>query len=500
MGATLVLALLLAGRFAVVATASEAAGQIPLRYVDADADRVSAVLEDLGGVDRNNVFRVRHATPASLRAAFAQAETRSHGDADAVLIVYFSGHADDTGLLLGNDHFDYRELRRLLAGSSARTRVVLLDGCQTGGVVASKGGRPGTAFDVRLLRPESVSGAAIIAASTAAEEAQESSRLEGSFFTHYLVSGLRGAADQNADGRVTLAESYAYAYTQTLASTSTTLLGPQHPSYQYDLAGAGELVMTELGRAQVTLTLPVGLPGDRFLVFDAHDTLVAEVPGGAKRPGSLALRAGSYRVARRRGGRAAVATVALAAGAKARLDERALHEQAVELVMAKGVRRKRNAIFLDGGLVYAQTGAIPVALELGLSYSYALPRWQLLARVAYGGGESTYAVYRVTRASAQAAVLRRVLLSTTELGAGLDIGVAHFIQNRQGVRFLDPELPDHLTGTAASSHVVLMLDIALLRATSLRFGWQGGGALLRANGALRLRLEILATVGLGAHF
>jgi hypothetical protein len=500
MWASLLLSLLLSGRFAVLATAGEAAGQLPLHYVDADAERVRAVLQELGGVEASHFLRVRGATPATLRAALASAETALRGDPDAVLIVYFSGHADEVGLLLGNQRFDYRELRQRLDDSTARTRVVLLDGCQTGGVVTSKGGRAGAAFDIRPLRSNAVSGAAIIAASTATEQAQESSRLEASFFTYHWVSGLRGAADQNADGRVTLAEAYAYTYAQTLSATSTTLLGPQHPSYQYDLAGAGELVMTELGRAQAMLVLPVGLAGDRFLVFDTHDTLVAEVPAAAKRHTTLALRAGSYRITRRRGGQAAVAMVTLPAGTKLNLDEHALREQPTEIAMAKGIRRKRHAVFLDGGLVYAQTGAIPMAFELGLSYDYLFAAWQLHARLGYGGGESTYAVYQVSRVSAQAALLRRLPLATTELGLGLDLGVAHFSQNRQGIRFLDPELPDHLEGTAASSHIMLVLDAGLAGPVSLRLGWQGGAILLRANGALRLRPEVLATVGVGAHF
>lgn len=435
-----------------------------------------------------------------MRAALAKAESALQGDPAAVLVVYFSGHAEEEGLLLGNERFDYRELRQFVAQSSAKTRVVLIDACRAGGMLVGKGGHQGASFDVRALRSESVAGAAILAASTAAEQAQESSRLEGSFFTHHLVSGLRGAADQNADGRVTLAESYAYAYAQTLSSTSTTLLGPQHPTYQYDLAGAGELVLTELGRAQSSLTLPTGASGDLFLVFDAHDNLLAEVPGDQARPTHLALRAGNYRVARRRGERAAVAAVALPEGAKVRLDERSLHEAPPEVAMAKGIRRKRHALFLDGGFVYAQTGAIPMALEAGLSYDYSLTAWQVFGRIAYGGGESSYAVYDVIRESAQLGLLRRLPWAATELGLGGELGVAHFVQTRQGQGPYDPRVPDRLAGTAGSAHAVLNLDLALGTHMSLRLGWRGGATLLRANHALRLRSELLATVGVGAHF
>jgi hypothetical protein len=500
MWAALLFSVLLSGRFAVVATAGEAAGQTPLRYVDADAERVLGVLGEVGGIDGSRVLRVRNATPATLRTALATAEATLRGDPEAVLVVYFSGHAEERGLLLGNERFDYQELRSFLSKSSVRTRVVLLDACRSGGALVSKGGHPGGSFDVRSLRSETVSGAAIIAASTASEQAQESSRIEGSFFTHHLVSALRGAADQNGDGRVTLAEAYAYAYTQTLSSTSTTLLGPQHPSYQYDLAGAGELVLTELGRAQSTLSLPAGAPGDLFMVFDAHDNLVAEVTASARRVASLALPAGTYRVARRRGQQVAVGALSLPVGARLSVDERALREEPAELAMAKGVRRRRHALFVDGGLVYAQTGAIPMAAEVGVSYDHALPSWHVLARVAYGAGESSYSVYRVTRESAQLALLRRLPWTTADLGLGGELGIAHFTQTRQGMRFLSPETPDHLEGTAASGHLVFSFDVPLGSRLSMRLGWRGGAVLLRANDSLHLRAELLATIGLGAHF
>ena len=63
-----------------------------------------------------------------------------------------------------------------------------------------------------------------LAATAASEDAQESDELRGSFFTHYLVSGLLGAADEDGDGAVTLAEAYDHAYAATLRATSRTPL------------------------------------------------------------------------------------------------------------------------------------------------------------------------------------------------------------------------------------------------------------------------------------
>ena len=53
----------------------------------------------------------------------------------------------------------------------------------------------------------------MITSSAAREAALESAEIEASFFSHHLISGLRGAADTSGDGLVTLAEAYQYAFT-----------------------------------------------------------------------------------------------------------------------------------------------------------------------------------------------------------------------------------------------------------------------------------------------
>src|SRR5439155_13901499 len=87
-------------------------------------------------------------------------------------------------------------------------------------------------------------GIAVMASSTAQELSQESDELKGSYFTHHLITALRGAADSDGDGRVSLDEAYRYAYRRTLASTATTQVGSQHVTLETDLAGQGEVPVT----------------------------------------------------------------------------------------------------------------------------------------------------------------------------------------------------------------------------------------------------------------
>ncbi|MGD8538948.1 MAG: hypothetical protein PVI66_09540 [Candidatus Aminicenantes bacterium] len=48
------------------------------------------------------------------------------------------------------------------------------------------------------------------------------------------------------DGRVTLNEAYHFAFNETLAQTEKSLSGPQHPYYNIQMAGTGDVVMTDI--------------------------------------------------------------------------------------------------------------------------------------------------------------------------------------------------------------------------------------------------------------
>ena len=104
--------------------------------------------------------------------------------------------------------------------------------------------------------------------------AQESERVRGSFFTHYLSTGLRGAADADKNGLVTLQEAYRFAFEETLARTEATLYGAQHAAYDIQLAGVGDLVLTELRRSTAQIILPEDIRG-RIYLRDTRGHLLA---------------------------------------------------------------------------------------------------------------------------------------------------------------------------------------------------------------------------------
>jgi hypothetical protein len=138
-------------------------------------------------------------------------------------------------------------------------------------------------------------GYAFITSSAATEAAQESDRIRASYFTHYLVSGFRGAADTSGDGRVTLNEAYQFAFAETLGRTVDTRGGAQHPTYEINLTGAGDVVITDVRQTTARLVLEEPLEGRVFVRTSAR-ALVAELYKAAGREVEIALPPGTYDV------------------------------------------------------------------------------------------------------------------------------------------------------------------------------------------------------------
>ena len=179
-------------------------------------------------------------------------------------------------------------------------------------------------------------GHAFLTSSAADERAQESDRISASYFTYYLVSGLRGAADMNQDRRVTLQEAYQFASQETLARTERSQAGPQHAAYEFDLAGTGDMVVTDVRGTQSGLVLTPEL-GGRITVREASGALVAELRKPAGNTIELGLDPGAYVVAMDSGSTIFQANVALTAGKHTPLAAAAFHAAGPrELAVARG--------------------------------------------------------------------------------------------------------------------------------------------------------------------
>lgn len=264
-----------------------------LLYAERDADRMADVLGRLGGVREEDVVLLRGADSGRVLEVLAGLKARIGPpvlDEDHVLFVYYSGHADSSGLHMSGSKLSFEQLTDALSELPVNVRVLVVDACRSGGLTRVKGAAPAEPFHIEADERLLTAGTAIITSSAEGEDAQESDRVRGGLFTHHLLAGLSGAADGNGDLAVSLNEVYDYASEQTVRDTSLEEI-VQHPTYAFDLRGKGDLVLTRIDEGEHVGTLALA-DGGEYLLFDAggrgalvtefrvdDDSLVSVAPG-----------------------------------------------------------------------------------------------------------------------------------------------------------------------------------------------------------------------------
>lgn len=288
------------GRFAVLVGANVGDAHEPiLRHAENDAARLAQTIRTLGDFPADQVLLMTGATATELRDSLIRLNARIREHREAILVVYYSGHADGDSLHLAGTRLPMSELKALLVGSPAASRVLIVDACRSGALIHLKGAKPVAPFAVPVLDEPVPEGFAVLTSSTASEDSQESVTLGGSFFSYYLNSGLIGGADQDRDGAVTLSELYAFTSTETRVATARTPVGPQNPTFQFQLGGRRDLVLTRPGRRDLRLGGVRFAQAGRYVVqrwervgLSSPVAEIAAPEGGAQ----IALPPGRYRV------------------------------------------------------------------------------------------------------------------------------------------------------------------------------------------------------------
>ncbi len=318
-------------------------GRPTLRYAASDARSFVNVLKEMGGVQAGNVVEVKEPSVAAFQQKIDEldkkiAKNKSAGGRDEVL-VYYSGHADENGLRLGKETFAWKALRTKIDSLHADVKIAVIDACGSGAITRAKGGVAVPAFMVD--KSSDMKGYAFITSSTQDESSQESDKLKGSFFTHSLVSGLRGAGDISGDGKVTLSEAYQFAFNETLQKTEATMGGAQHPSRDMNLAGTGDVVMTDLRSMNAGLDIGEDVEG-RLFIRDERGELVAELYKKAGRPINLGLAAGKYSVRLERPAEYKEASVTLQDNYRAQLTQKQFSAIVAEKTTLRGEIARRG--------------------------------------------------------------------------------------------------------------------------------------------------------------
>ena len=312
-------------------------GRPVLRYAESDAKSFAKVLGEMGGVQPGNVVLVKEPGVASLQKQLDGLDSKIASGKNSAgrneVLFYYSGHADEKGLRLGKEVYAWKELRKRIDAMSADVKIAVIDACGSGAITRLKGGVAVPAFMVD--QSSDMKGYAFITSSTQDESSQESDKLKGSFFTHSLVSGLRGAGDLSGDGKVTLSEAYQFAFNETLQKTEKTMGGAQHPSRDMNLAGTGDVVMTDLRSTSAGLELDEDVDG-RLFIRDANGELVAELYKKSGRAMSLGFPAGKYTVRLERPAEFSEAVVTLQNNRREKLSHRQFAAVSAEQTTLRG--------------------------------------------------------------------------------------------------------------------------------------------------------------------
>jgi hypothetical protein len=245
-----------------------------LKYTVSDAEAIYQTLIGPGGFKKDNVMLLtdrseRKPTLRNIKWALGTFLGRS-AQKDDTVVIFYAGHGapepDTRGLerdgfakyLIPSDaDFDdlystalpMDELQTIFGRIEAERVVMFLDACYSGAAsgpglgrtFASRRTRAGSVDDLFLERLTRSKGRAIITASAPAEVSIELPELGHGIFTYYLVEGLKGAADGNRDGIVSLQELYEYVEQQ-VSRKSRAVGGNQHPVMKGEVEGALPLV------------------------------------------------------------------------------------------------------------------------------------------------------------------------------------------------------------------------------------------------------------------
>jgi hypothetical protein len=243
----------------------ESSGIPYLKYSVADADAMYDVLTTTGGFRKENVILLtdrteRKPTLRNIKYALGTFLARSARKDDTV-VVFFAGHGapevDPRGIerdglakyLIPSDAdpddlfstaLPMDDLQTIFGRIEAERVVMFLDACYSGAAggrtFASKKTRAGTVDDLFLERLTRSKGRAIVTAARPAEVSIELPELGHGIFTYFLTEGLKGAADLNRDGIVSLQELYEYVEQQ-VSRKSRAVGGNQHPLMKGELEG-----------------------------------------------------------------------------------------------------------------------------------------------------------------------------------------------------------------------------------------------------------------------
>lgn len=137
------------------------------------------------------------------------------------VILYFSGHGMSGYVLpydampLGSNWLSYEEIKELFRTSSAKTKLLFADACFAGGFKNSMSGNNSSNSNTHTVKGTADTDIAIMLSCSDNETSIESPYLRQGAFSYFLIKGLKGEADRDGTGKITIQELFYYVYNHT---------------------------------------------------------------------------------------------------------------------------------------------------------------------------------------------------------------------------------------------------------------------------------------------
>lgn len=170
-------------------------------YLDGEARKMRDLFSK---PDNPNAMLITNerATKSNILAALkAQIKRAKENDQ---LLFFYAGRCNN-GNISAYDEINgisYDEINEIFTTSSARTKIIMMDNCNTD--------TENYHLENKAINTFKSENLFVLLSSLPNEKSIGSTELACSYFTHYLAEGIQGKADLNADGKIDAFELYAY--------------------------------------------------------------------------------------------------------------------------------------------------------------------------------------------------------------------------------------------------------------------------------------------------
>lgn len=199
----------------------------PLRFTANDVRQLALTLRERGDYDVLEIVDTANPAEGQSESEAMQAKVRECLEkltAKDDVLVYFSGHGfrdKQENLFLAQINFDPTAperggvpvtwLREQLAGCKAKFKLLIIDACH-GGSEKGDDATPSVTAKELGMPFQDLTSVVTLASSQAGEKSLVWNEKRQSLFTYWLNQGLKGHADPNNDGAVTIDELYGFVF------------------------------------------------------------------------------------------------------------------------------------------------------------------------------------------------------------------------------------------------------------------------------------------------